>query len=246
MTRRLRFALAALCSFAAAGAAQANTIYIDGLGGEVALSAGNLTNVLGSGAPAFTTLQLAAVHASIQSSGVNTDGVVTFLLAYTGSGLTFMTLVDDQNAQTEGPVTMSHLGMTSTAPATAQHWINDYPNDIQTLINPFGITQTAAGQFNWNGEHAGDGFAWSNLEEGDGLTFNFSDMGGSALNNGSAFQFLTWTGNQWQIVSTGSFSETGQFAFSAVVVPLPAPVLMGIAGLAGVAVLSRRRRANKA
>ena len=88
-----------------------------------------------------------------------------------------------------------------------------------------------------------DAFAWTGLAEGDGFTFNFTEMTGDALASVDTFQFVTWNGQAWEVVSTAEFNPEGQFAFSFTVVPLPAPVLMGLAGLAGVIAFRRRRLA---
>ena len=102
---------------------------------------------------------------------------------------------------------------------------------------------TASGEFSWN-DNRGDGFAWTRLADGDGVTFNFSQIQGAGLETGDfSFQFVSFNGDSWNVIDMGEWTDDGQFAFSFMVtmIPLPTPVLMGIAGLAGVALLRRRR-----
>ncbi len=66
------------------------------------------------------------------------------------------------------------------------------------------------------------------------------------------FQFVSWNGSNWNVVSgigadangRFAFSQNDQFGFSAVVIPLPTPALLGIAGL-GLAHIARRRFLKK-
>ena len=82
------------------------------------------------------------------------------------------------------------------------------------------------------------------------MTFNFNRGGpdhGShpGLRRNNTFQFVSWNGEDWEVVATGEFSRRDQFAFSFTVIPLPAPVALGLAGLAIVGI-ARRRMASKA
>jgi hypothetical protein len=210
------------------------------------LKSGDLNDLFSAGElNDFTTLENKAVCDALKTDGVTTDGMVTFLLADTADGLSFITLVDDATMGGDSGE-LNLLGMSSTAPSSTEYWINDLGFDIMDIDDPFGINTTASGTFEW-GDNRGDAFAWSNLQDGDGVTFNFEEIEGGALVEGEPFQFVTWNGDAWQVVETAGWSNmaaVGQFAFSFVtIVPLPAPVLLGLAGLAGVAAYRRRRMA---
>jgi hypothetical protein len=244
MKKCLTTFLALIGVLGVAGAAQAGSVIIDAVGGPIMLKSGDLSTLLSAGGlNDFTTPENKAVCAALSADGVVTNGMITFLLADTADGLSFITLVDDATVEGESG-DLNLLGMSSTAPSSTEYWINDLGYDILDIDDPFGITTTASGTFEW-GDNRGDAFAWSNLQDGDGVTFNFEKMEGQALVEDEPFQFVTWNGDAWQVVETAGWSNItaiGQFAFSFVtIVPLPAPVLLGLAGLAGVAVYRRRR-----
>jgi hypothetical protein len=225
------------------GAAQAGSVVIDAVGGPIMLKSGDLSGLFAGADPHdFTPTENRDVLHALQADGISTNGMITFLLADTSDGLGFITLVDDDTVGGDpGPANL--LGMSSTAPSSTEYWINDYGYDILTIDDPFGITTTASGTFEWF-DNRGDAFAWTNLQDGDGVTFSFEEMEGSALVGGDVFQFVTWDGDAWQVVETADWTEDGQFAFSFVtIVPLPAPLLLGMAGLAGVACYRRRKLA---
>jgi hypothetical protein len=236
--------LALIGMFGVAGTAQAGSVVIDAVGGPIILRSGDLADLLSAGAlNDFTTPENKAVCDVLRADGVATDGMITFLLADTSDGLSFITLVDDAAAEGESGE-LNTLGMSSTAPSSTEYWINDLGYDILDIDDPYGINTTASGMFEW-GDNRGDAFAWSNLQDGDGVTFNFEEMEGQALVDDEPFQFVTWNGDAWQVIETAGWSDIaaiGQFAFSFVtIVPLPAPLLLGLAGLTGVAVYRRRR-----
>ena len=230
--------LATFAGLSLAGAAQAGSVVIDAVGGPIMLKSGDLPGLFTDGAlHDFTSVENKALCDSLRADGVTTDGLITFLLADTSDGLSFITLVDDANVGgDQGNPNL--VGMSST-----EYGINDLGYDILDISDPFNITTTASGTFDWF-DNRGDGFAWSNLQDGDGVTFSFERMAGEALVAEDTFQFVNWNGDAWQVVDTANWTENGQFAFSFVtIVPLPAPLLLGLAGLAGVAVYRRRKLA---
>ena len=235
-------AVAVLC---VAGAVHAGTVTVDALGGPVQMNSTSISGVFGNASPVLTNSALSAIHGSLNSDGVSTASKVTFVLLDTDAGLSFVTLVDN-NPNSEGAgAGDSSMGMSSTASSLNQEFINDQGSDITTLIDPgFGL-QTAAGDFNWDSDNEGDGFAWANLAIGDSATFNFAKYLGDSptspgLSDVDTFQFVSFSGESWEVVSVGSWTENSQFAFSYTVVPLPAAFGVGLAGLVLVALRPRR------
>jgi hypothetical protein len=226
-----------------AGVAQAGSVVIDAVGGPIMLKSGDLSSLLAGAAPhTISPTENRDVLEALQADGISTNGMISFLLADTSDGLGFIALIDDDTVGGDpGPANL--IGMSSTAPSSTEYWINDFGYDILDISDPFNITTTASGTFEWF-ENRGDAFAWTNLQDGDGVTFSFEDLETSALNEEDPFQFVTWNGDGWQVVDTADWTENGQFAFSFVtIVPVPAPMLLGVAGLAGVALYRRRKLA---
>jgi hypothetical protein len=245
---RITFGAATAASVALAGAVQAGTVVVDGLGGAVSMQSKEIAGVFGASSPSFTRDALGAIHDDLHAGGITTDGLVTFILADTDAGLAFVTLVDDDTIGDGAAEYDSQLGMTTTAPDTGVRFINDVADDIDLFYEPGNGTKTAAGEFTWDSTRYGDGFAWAELEEGDFVSFNFTKDGSEyasfpGLESEDTFQFLSWNGEAWEVLATGEFSVNDQFAFSFTVIPLPAPVAMGLAGLVGVGVIRRRRMA---
>ena len=222
------------------GTAHATSVTIDALGGPLTLQSGNLSGLFQGADPhKFSAGDLHDVHDALQADGITTNGFVTFLLADTYEGLSFLSLIDDNNVAGSAGVE-SMLGMSTTGPSTANYFINDIATENMTINDPFGINTTVIGDFSWD-NNGGDAFAWTGLGEGDAFTFNFTEMAGDALAGVDTFQFVTWNGQAWEVVDAANFNGEGQFAFTFTVVPLPAPVLMGLVGLAGVIAVRRRR-----
>jgi len=247
---RFRATFSILTAVAATGlvtSVEAGSIDVDGIGGAVRMKSKAIDGVFDAASPNFSNAALDAVHADLHASGINTDGVVTFLAADTDDGLSFMALVDDNTQGTGEADFDSQLSMVSSAPDTASHYINDRNQDIGLFFGSGNGTKSAAGEFTWDSDRYGDAFAWAALDTGDFASFNFF-RGGSefdsfpGLAGDDTFQFVSWNGESWEIVATSEFSGAGQFAFSFTVIPLPAPVLMGAAGLGLVA--WRRRKAT--
>ena len=244
-------AAAALC--AATGLASAGAVEIAGIGGGLTLHSKDLTSIaFTTGSPTFSTSDLEAIHDDINAD-IMTDGCVTFILAEVDVGgttkLAFMALVDDQTSGTFTGFTTS-LGMTTTGNGTNLEWINDSGGDITGSLG-----STFDGDFNWDHRTHGDAFAWSNLLVGDVLNFRFEenfaangDLPTTAGLTYPPFQFLSWDGSDWVRVSGAGagvggkydFTVNDQFGFSATVIPLPMPALLGLAGL-GLAHVARRR-----
>jgi hypothetical protein len=237
----------AVVSLCVGGMANAGTVVIDALGGPVQMQSTTISNVFGSASPVLTNSALTSIHDSLNDDGVATAGKVTFVLLDTDSGLSFVTLVDNNPNNAGSGTANSSLAMTSTANTLNQEFINDQGSDITTLVDPgFGL-QTAAGEFNWDSDSEGDGFAWANLALGDTATFNFDKLFGDlptspGLSENNTFQFVSFNGGSWEIVSVGNWTDNNQFAFSYTVVPLPAALGVGLAGLAMVALRRRQIR----
>ena len=232
------------------GFAHAGSITLDGIGGAVSMQSKDLRpmGIFGSGSPDLTNQAVRDITEDLQSDGITMDRLITFILADTDDGLSFIAILDDITQTGDDPL-MTQVSMTTTGPITANGYINDANEDLENSFNHGNGTQSYSGHFTWNAARSADAFAWSQMQQGDFFSFNFARGGPDyptfpGIQPNRSFQFVSWNGSNWEVVSRGRFSTTEQFAFSFTIIPLPAPLLMGLAGLLGVAAL-RRRRAMK-
>jgi MYXO-CTERM domain-containing protein len=224
-------------------AAHAESVTIDGLSGNpFTLEARTMAKLVPPGGVIGDT-KLAKLHAKLNDAGIKTNGKVTFILAQTNlGGLSFVTLVDKKKANPSGNSSQSSLFMQTEA-TSGVGVIQGSDSDLGAATNESGL-QSVDGNFQWNSNGTGDAFAWTDLNHGDGASFQFAANSDDpatfpGLKDLNTFQFVTWTGNGWQVVKAGSFSD-GTFSFSFAVAPVPPAAVLGLAGLAGVAAVRRR------
>lgn len=228
-----------------AASCNAAQIGICAIGGGLVLNSGPLTTMaFGNGPNQWLGSSLASVHASINASGVNTNGRITFVAADTTAGLAFMALIDQELVA--GANVGGNLHMDSVADGVNQAFIKDTSGNVVVGANGPNA-RIASGNFGWNSNGGGDGFAWANLSSGNTTTFRFNMIANLALglNASSPFQFVTWDGVKWSEVvvpaSLLSFSSTDDFGFSASVL-IPTPGALAVAGIPMMGFAIRRRR----
>lgn len=232
--------VATATSFASAG-----QIAVSSIGGGIMLNSGPVgSNVFGDLPTNWTSSALATVHASINASGVSTDGKVTFLAADTNHGLAMMALIDQEVVP--GAPSMGAIHMDSVANGSNLAFINDAAGFV--TVTPSGpSSRFATGNFGWNSNGGGDAFAWADLSTGNSITFRFNRVENATLglNDPSTFQFINWTGTSWAIVAVPdsllSFSETNDFGFAATVaVPAPSVLILTGGPLLSLSLIRRR------
>jgi len=238
------FCLAAAVAAGACGTAMAGSVSIDPIAGGIVLNSYDLSgSVFGAGQPNWSAASLASVHNSLHASGVTTQGKVTTLLADTDHGLALLILIDDPTASTAG-TSDAQIHMASFGNGANLAYINDISGSV--IVTPNSPTsRLAIGDFGWDSATAGDGFGWANLAVGNTMTFHFDRITGSplGLDDPNTFQFVTWTGNNWQVVgipsAQASFTDAGEYGFAVTAIPLPAAAPLAAMPLA---LLTLRRR----
>ena len=214
--------------------------------GSISLNSGTLNNVFNSQPNNFTAGALKKAHNQLNNAGISTEGMVTIVLADTDAGLSLMTLIDDENGP-PGNGKDTKLNVTSSAPSDAMAFVNSIGDN--GTVNDDGETISGSQEFFWDAENRGDAIAWAGLGEGDNGNFSFEVVDGEdgtfpGLNESGTFQFVSFGANGWEVVATSDFLDgmfDFDFSFSGVVVPLPPALLLGLAGLAGVAFVRRLR-----
>ncbi len=244
MKTRNAFVITCACIGSVAAIASAGQINVSDIGGGIILNSGPLSlTTFGNGPSSWTSASLAAVHTSLNAGGVSTNGKITFLAVDSDNGLSLLALVDQQLVG--GLSTLGHVRMDSVANGTSLAFVNDAAGGV--TVTPSGLgSRTASGEFVWNSNGSGVGFAWAGLNAGNTITFRFNRSSGSTLglDDPSTFQFINWTGSAWAPVSVSanllSFTDTNDFGFAASVV-VPGPSAAAIALGALLPIVSRRR-----
>jgi hypothetical protein len=218
--------------------ASASVIQISNSNDSFLLYSNSMDDLFNSSSPFFTTGDLASVHSTLNNWGIDTDGKITLLPVNTSFGLSFLTLIDEELGFGDNG-TDGMLGLTSTAPSNLGMFINDSDQDDWSLIQPPFGSQTMGSTFVWGSIGSGDGFAWTNLSLGDAISYSFVDLDGDGGAIGAeSFQFVGWTDNGWDVVSTNGFKTDGSSVFTGMVVPAPGAALVLTAFVVG----KRRRR----
>ena len=83
----------------------------------------------------FSSTDLAAIHTTLNSWGIETDGMITILPMTTSAGLSLLTLVDQELGFGDTGIDAS-VSLSSTSPSSLGMYINDYDQDVWTLIDP--------------------------------------------------------------------------------------------------------------
>jgi len=241
--------VAAACT---AGAAQAATAVVDGLGGPLGIRAGSMPSLFGAASPNFSSAALAGIHAELNGDGIATGGKVTGMLVETGdAGLAWIVLVDDETDPNGFKAVDSSIAFGTQAASDKVEFINDNGGDNVPVQDPGTGFKSVNGGFQWDSDAGkGDGFGWANLSTGDFMTFSFIRIFDQlptfpGLDAMDTFQFVTWNegDGEWELASgTGEFTQNNQFSYSVTIAaPLPTGAGLGLAGLAGFGFIRRRR-----
>jgi len=216
----------------------ADYVSINGVDGSYELNAGDFSGILGGTDNQFSMSDLDILAATLNNDGIETMGQLSFLMASTDAGISFIGLFDgipfnDPN----GSIVDQFLGISSTT-STNTDWFATGDEGSETYWYDIGNgTQLLSASLGWDHGQTSAGFAWGDIQAAQSGTVNLYDIDLTAFAN-EPIQFLTYQGNQWDVAGTADFSVLGQYAFSYQFVPTPgALAVLTLAGLFG-----RRRR----
>lgn len=203
------------------------------------------------------------VFYALITDGINAGGPTSYGI---------QTIVDRNNLIAGSPTANAKISAaTEITNLNTLAYINDdpttggTPNQFNDLSEPYvnngsageffapGTAKRSAGTFWWDDVNRGDGQAWTNTRHGDRAWYDWDSVSGfnphtpgSGGDISDFFQFLTWDGSSWQVVATRNFVWDGsihnQTYILDVIIPLPGPAAMGLAGLMGLGVIRRRAR----
>ena len=235
---KLTTILMTLTTLLCAGVAHADYVNINGVDGSYQLNAGDFDGILGSNDNQFSMSDLDVLAATLNNDGIETMGRLSFLLASTDAGLSFIGLFDGIpfNDPT-GSIADQFLGISSTT-STNTDWFATGDEGSETYWYDMGNgTQLLSASLGWDHGQTSAAFAWGDVQAAQSGTVNLYDIDLTAFAN-EPIQFLTYQGNQWDVAGTADFSVLSQYAFSYQFVPTPgALAVLTLAGLFG-----RRRR----
>ncbi len=216
----------------------AEYVTISGADGIYDMYAGNFEGLLGNSDNTFAMSDLDILAATLQNDGIETMGRLSFILADTDTGMSFIGLFDgvainDPN----GSIVDQFLGVSATT-STNTDWFASGDTGSQVDWYDLGNnTQLVNAYLGWHHGQTSAGFAWGDIQMAQSGTVNLYDINLTEFAS-EPIQFLTFQDNQWDIAGTANFSPMGQYAFSYQFVPTPGAItLLSIAGIAR----SRRR-----
>ena len=223
----------------AAQTAIGDYLAIDSVDGTFNISAGQINGVLGGENNAFSMSDLDILAATLNNDGIETMGRLSFIVASTDSGISLIGLFDGIPINNpNGSIPNQFLGVSSTTSIDTD-WFATGDVGSQTDWYDMGNgTQLVNAYLGWEHGQTSAAFAWGDVSTARTGTVNLYDIDLTEL-AGEPIQFLTYQGDQWDVVGNANFSVLGQYAFSYQFVPTPgALALLTVGGLVG----SRRRR----
>ncbi|MBT4530344.1 MAG: hypothetical protein HOC27_03995 [Phycisphaerae bacterium] len=217
----------------------ADYLTISSSDGTYDMYAGDFNGLLGSSDHQFSMSDLDILAGTLNNDGIETVGQLTFILASTDAGMSFIGLFDGIPINDPiGSTPNQFLGVSATT-STNTDWFASGDSGSQTDWYDLGNgTQLVNSYLGWDHGQTSAGFAWGNVEEARSGTVSLYDIDLTEF-AGEPIQFVTFQDSHWDVAGSADFSLMGQYAFSYQFVPAPGAIaLLTIAGLTG----KRRRR----
>ncbi len=217
----------------------ADYITINSVDGSYDLQAGELDGFLNNSNNQFALSEQETLAAILNNDGIETVGKISFILASTDAGLSFMGLFDGlPNVDPTDSEVDQYLGISSTTSMDTSWFATGDEGSEYSWYDMGNDTQLVNALLGWEHNQTSAGFAWGDVSSAETGTVSLYEVALTEFANDS-IQFITYQDDQWEIVGNGDFSVLGQYAFSYQFIPTPSAIaLLTIAGLAG----TRRRR----
>lgn len=225
--------------YTASATLKAEYLTISGADGTFDMQAGNFEGILNNPEHQFALSDQELLAATLNNDGVETAGKLSFILASTDAGLSFIGLFDGiPFADPYGQVSDQYLGVSATT-TTGTDWFASGDSGSDISWNDLGNgSQVVNALLAWDHESTSAGFAWGDIEEATSGTVSLYDVSLTAFGN-DAIQFVTYQDDHWTQAGSADFSVLGQYSFAYQLVPAPGAIaLLTMAGLIG----PRRRR----
>ena len=209
----------------------ADYISISGSGNSFMLQSGEI-GILSGNDHQFSMDELDILAATLQNDGIDTVGKISFMLASTDAGLSFIGLFDGVPTNNPNGSTPDHyLGLSTTTTVGSDWYATGDAGTESEWYNLGNNTQMLNSIFAWDHQQTSAAFAWGDVNASPSGTFNLYDVDLTEFGSES-IQFLTYTDSHWDVAGVSSFSVLGQYAFSYQFVPAPGAIaLLALAGL---------------
>ncbi len=219
-------------------AVSADYITINGGDGVYDMNAGSFAGLLGSDDNQFSMSELDILAATLNNDDIETIGHISFILADTDAGLSFIGLFDGIPMNNPNGSAVDHfLGVSATTTMNTDWFVSGDTGSETNWYDMGNGTQLINASLAWEHNQTSAAFAWGDVEAAPAGTFNLYDIDLTEF-AGESIQFLTFQDEEWGIAGTGDFSVLGQYAFTYQFVPAPGAIaLLTVGGLFG-----RRRR----
>jgi len=217
----------------------ADYVTINSVDGTYDLNAGNLNGLLGNSDNQFALNDQQILAATLNNDGIETIGKLSFILASTDAGLSFMGLFDGvTDIDPTGSISDQFLGVSALTSIDTTWYATGDEGSEYAWYDMGNNSQLVNALLGWDHGQTSAGFAWGDVSVAQSGTFNMYAAELTEFANNS-IQFITYQDDQWAVAGTGDLSVLGQYAFSYQFIPAPGAIaLLAIAGLAG----ARRRR----
>ncbi|MDG1137703.1 MAG: hypothetical protein P8N28_05510, partial [Phycisphaerales bacterium] len=154
-----------LLLFSAPALLQADYVTINGADGNFDMFAADLDGILSNSDHQFSLTDQEVLAATLNNDGIETAGKLSFVLASTDAGLSFMGLFDGiPFADPYGEVSNHYLGV-STTTSTDTDWYASGDSGSDIGWNDMGNgSQVLNALLGWNHESTSAGFAWGDIQ----------------------------------------------------------------------------------
>ncbi len=217
----------------------AEYVIVNSSDGSFTLEAGSFDGFLANQENQFAMSDQEILASTLNNDGIDTVGKLSFVLASTDAGLSFMGLFDGiPTTNPTGSFADQFLGISSTTSIDTSWFATGDEGSEYSWYDLGNETQLVNALLGWDHEQTSAGFAWGDVRTAQTGTVNLYDVDLSEFASDS-IQFVTYQDDHWAVAGTADFSVLGQYAFSYQYVPAPGAIaLFALVGLTS----NRRRR----